>query len=247
MFRVMSLPAIILLASLGPASTIKVPKMGTHNVFFKAAPRSGDLVREGLHPLALLISDHRHKADQFEKLYNGLGVGGFSRAALTLPKTIKDSGKTLEVALQWSLKQPQVDPERIYLISDTSAGIVAIQQAIKQHKGIQGLVWLSPVLKAQDQSVLPLLSKLSPMPIVLTADVRDKEATNAVNTLRTVLKMRFPDVRRIRRANLGRGVNQLQRSATLADQLIITLRTWAEKNCDRTAPKKKTLNEGCKK
>ena len=243
----MSLQAIILLASLGPATTIKVPKLGTHDVFFKAAPRSGDLVRNGLHPLALLISDHRHKADQFEKLFNGLGVGGFSRVALTLPKSVKDRSKAVEAALKWSLKQPQVDPERIYLISSTSAGIVAIQQATKGHKGIQGLVWLSPVLKALDESVLPLLSKLAPMPIVLTADVRDKEATTAVNTLRTVLKMRFPDVRRIRRANLGRGIDQLQRSTTLADQLIITLRTWAEKNCDRTAPKKKTLNEGCKK
>jgi hypothetical protein len=243
----MSLPAIILLASLGPATTIQVPKMGTHHVFFKAAPRSGDLVRNGLHPLAVLISDHRHKADQFQKLYHGLGVGGFNRVALTIPKSAKQGAELLEAVLNWSLKQPQVDRERIYMISSVSAGIVAIQQATKQPDGIQGLIWLSPVLQAAGESVLPLLSKLSPMPMVLTADVRDQPATSATNTLRTVLKIRFPDVRRIRRAQLGQGAAQLQRSATLADQLIITLRTWAEKNCDRTAPKKKTLNEGCKK
>jgi hypothetical protein len=46
---------------------------------------------------------------------------------------------------------------------------------------------------------------------------------------------------------MGRGGEQLSKSSSLADQLLITLRTWAEKNCDRTAPKKKTLNEGCKK
>jgi hypothetical protein len=62
-----------------------------------------------------------------------------------------------------------------------------------------------------------------------------------------VLKMRFSDVRRIRRVGMGRGGEQLSKSSSLADQLLITLRTWAEKNCDRTAPKKKTLNEGCKK
>ena len=103
-----------------------------------------------------------------------------------------------------------------------------------------------PVLKAGKRSVLPLLSELTPQPILLTADVRHRTSTSAVSTLKTVLKMRFPDVRRIRRARLGTGFDQLSASATLTDQLVITLRTWAEKNCDRTAPKKKRSTRAAK-
>ena len=243
----MSVTAVILLASLGPTTTIHVPQMGMQKIIYRGAPRSGDLVRDGMHPLTILLSDHRHKTSQFEKLFHGLGTGGFNRLALALPESSKHAYKALQTTLNWALKQPRVDPERIYIVSASTTGLAALYEATRRAKGIQGLIWLSPVLQAHGESVLPLLSKLTPMPMLLTADVRDAQATQAVQTLRMVLKMRFPDVRRIRRANLGEGTAQLTKSTTLADQLIITLRTWAEKNCDRTAPKKKTLNEGCKK
>jgi len=243
----MSLATIILLASLGPAQRIHVPQVGAQSVYFKPAPKSGDLVRQGLHPLAVMLSEHRHKATEFEPLVKALGSGGFNRLVLSLPAPAAKGSSAIQAALKWALKQPGVDRERIYLISSLTAGVSAIDYAGTQSDGIKGLLWLSPTLKAKELSVLPLLSKLSPMPILLTADARDAAATSAVTTLRTVLKMRFSDLRRIRRVGMGRGAEQLSKSSSLADQLLITLRTWAEKNCDRTAPKKKTLNEGCKK
>ena len=243
----MSIQALILLASLGPVKRVHVPQMGSQEVFFQAAPQSGDLIRNGLHPLAVILTDHRHKPSKIEKLFHGLGVGGFNRLAIPLPRPTANTHILVSSAIDWALKQPATDPKRVYIIGAEATAIGGIHAAIQRTESIRGLVWLSPVLNSGAESVLPLLSKLAPLPVVLTADVSDRSATSAVSTLRTVLKLRFPDVRRIRRAKLGRGTSQLEQSATLADQLIITLRTWAEKNCDRTAPKKKTLNEGCKK
>ena len=247
MFRVMSIPALILLASLGPVKRIHVPQMGSQEVVFKAAPQSGDLIRDGLHPLVVILTDHRHQSSTIETLFHGLGIGGFNRLAIALPRTSLRAHDLVSAGIDWALKQPATDPQRVYIIGAEATAIGGIHAAINHTERIRGLIWLSPVLKSRAESVLPLLAKLAPLPMVLTADVHDRSATSAVSTLRAVLKLRFPDVRRIRRAKLGRGIDQLERSATLSDQLIITLRTWAEKNCDRTTPKKKTLDEGCKK
>ena len=243
----MSISTLILLASLGPSKSLPVAGGGEQVVHYSAAPTQGDLVRQGLHPLVVLIRSDRHKAATIEGLYHGLGIGGFHRLELALPLDAPRARERIAQAVRYALKQPAVDPERVYLISAQELGVAAVAHAASTPDQVRGIVWLSPVLKAGKRSVLPLLSELTPQPILLTADVRHRTSTSAVSTLKTVLKMRFPDVRRIRRARLGTGFDQLSASATLTDQLVITLRTWAEKNCDRTAPKKKTLNEGCKK
>ena len=81
----MSISTLILLASLGPSKSLPVAGGGEQVVHYSAAPTQGDLVRQGLHPLVVLIRSDRHKAATIEGLYHGLGIGGFHRLALALP------------------------------------------------------------------------------------------------------------------------------------------------------------------
>ena len=238
---------IILLAGLGSEQRLSASQGGPLSYHFVAPSQKGDLVREGKHPLVILMPMHRHKAVDFEPLAKVLHKGGFAVLAVNYRKLGGPYGKAwrdMNTLKSWALGQPFVDPKRVYLVGASVGSSVAIDLARRKPKGIKGLILMSPGLNDLKLAVLPMLSELKPMPILMTADAKER---SAVRTLKTVLKMRFPDVRRIVRAGIGHGTDQLRNSTTLSEQLLITLRTWAEKNCDRTRVKKQTLNEGCKK
>ena len=243
----MSLATTILLATFATSTPVSVGPGTKTTLRYKAAPAQGDLIRDGKHPLVLLLPDAGKRAKVFRDLAERLHRGGFAVAAINYPKkgAADQAWKAARAARDWALAQPAVDPERIFIVGAEFGAAVAIDTAGREPAGVAGLVLLSPRLNPEGLAVLPMLSKLQPVPVLMTADITDR---NDLNTLRTVLKLRFTDVRRILRAKLGRGSAQLSNSPSLADQLVITTRTWAEKNCDRTRQKKAdTLDEGCTK
>ena len=244
----MTIVSVIHLATLGAEQFLSPAQGGPLGFHFVAAPPRGDLVRQGKHPLAILMPMHRHKAVKFEPLATALHRGGFAVLAANyrqLGGPYANAWQDMNRVKQWAISQPFVDAERIYLIGASIGSSVAIDLARRQPTGIQGLILMSPGLNYLKLAILPMLSTLKPIPILMTADASERAP---VRTLRTVLKMRFKDVRRLVRAGIGHGTNQLIKSPTLSEQLLITLRTWTEKNCDRTRPQKRqTLNEGCKK
>jgi pimeloyl-ACP methyl ester carboxylesterase len=243
----MSLATIIILASLGAEQKLTAADGGPLTYFFRSAPSSGDLGRDKKHPLVILLPMHRHKKEGLRAFGEVLHRGGFA----VLIADYRDQGgpyeqswKDVETLRRWALRQRGVDEQRVYLIGASIGSSVAIDMARRNPEGIEGLILMSPGLNYLGLAVLPMLAKLRPVPILMTADYKER---SALSTLRTVLKARFPALRAIIRAGIGHGSDQFDKSPSLKEQLLITLRTWAEKNCDRVKPKKMMLDEGCKK
>ena len=243
----MNIATLILLATFGGEHRLPSSQGGPLSYHYAAAPPRGDLVREGLHPLAILLPMHQHKKASMAPLARALQLGGF---AVLSPDYRHFKGpydrswKDVELLRQRLIKMPGVDPTRVFLVGASVGSSVAIDLARRRPQGIAGLVLMSPGLNYRGLKVLPMLAELPKVPVLMTADVQERMA---VRTLRTVLKTRLTRLNRLVRAGIGHGSEQLTRSPTMANQIVIMMRTWAEKNCDRTKPKKNTLNQGCTK
>jgi pimeloyl-ACP methyl ester carboxylesterase len=243
----MNIATLILLATFGAQHQLPRSQGGPLSYHFVPAPPRGDLVREGLHPLAILLPMHQHKQASMAPLARALHLGGFAVLSpdyrhFTGPYTT--AWNDVELLRRRISKQPGVDPTRVFLVGASVGSSVAIDLARRRGQGVAGLVLMSPGLNYLGLKVLPMLAELPKVPVLMTADVQERMA---VRTLRTVLKTRLTRLHRLVRAGIGHGSDQFTRSPTMADQIVIMMRTWAEKNCDRTKPKKNTLNEGCTK
>jgi pimeloyl-ACP methyl ester carboxylesterase len=247
LFRAMNFATIILLASLGTEQRISAAAGGPLTYFFTSAPISGDLGRDKKHPLVILLPMHRHKKESLSAFGEVLHRGGFAVLIADYRQQggpYKQSWKDVETLRRWALLQNGVDEKRVYLVGASIGSSVAIDTARHNPKGIEGLILMTPGLNYLGLAVLPMLAELRPVPVLMTADYKER---SALSTLRTVLKGRFPALRAIIRAGIGHGSEQFDKSPSMKDQLLITLRSWAEKNCDRVKLKKMMLDEGCKK
>ena len=205
---------------------------------FHPAPASGDLVRKGLHPVVVLVPPLQRDRTLLSPLTAALKQAGFAVVQLDSSPSAAVTGRRIEAVRVAIADQSGIDATRVYFVGYGTGAPVTASAAVHHPKGVAGLVWFAPSERAGTVELASQLPRLPRTPTLLIGDVRKR---NQLRVITTLLKLSLSEVTQIVRAGLDGDGGYLHRSPGLADQVALVLRGWAERNCDRTAPKPLTM------